>query len=628
MTNATRVHTWSTTACIILVLAGCSGEPTKPATSGNAAGANTTLSAPGQSAAFLTTPQFTTSLALQAGGQYLIAVVNTDSAYTTAEDFTLSGTYASGSGAERVTPLVASAAKGRPVVRDSIRATATPRYAIPRATAQRLASLRKLQRNHLAMLERNTQIFQQYRGLRAASPTVRAPNTVTRIRSISSTIGTVQKIYVAKSLGLTCTDVDSIGARTVAVGQHVIVLADTSLTAWPASLRPDSTFYQAFANEYDAITWPHILTYVGNPLGLDSALSRINRITVVISPVLNSFGGGIVAFVDACDFNPKSPGRSLDNDTEMFYYWTPNTALGWTVQPWEELMRATAAHETKHIVSFTDRIINNGFAVPELIWLEEGLAQESSEIWERHFNQATWKGHATFDQTVGCEIDLGGATACDASGTNPIALTASHLPFLFEYLQEESTSPVGHGLGTDTPSNYGSGWQLARWATDQYGSTESNFIMSLVNEPGLNGLPNLAKHTGRSIQELLVYWSLASAIFDTATYTAADVRTTNPSFDFGNIFLLGQTGVTCSGTPCGLFSANGSTAPAYPVQPVVDSATGTPFAVTVTDVPGTAAYYIMLVAPAAGSEHLQLESGTGGPISTSSGFRVGIIRVK
>jgi hypothetical protein len=60
--------------------------------------------------------------------------------------------------------------------------------------------------------------------------------------------------------------VDSIGARTVAVGQHVIVLADTNRTTWPQAFRPDSAFYQTFADEYDQITWPHLLANIGNPL--------------------------------------------------------------------------------------------------------------------------------------------------------------------------------------------------------------------------------------------------------------------------------------------------------------------------------------------------------------------------
>jgi hypothetical protein len=49
----------------------------------------------------------------------------------------------------------------------------------------------------------------------------------------------------------------------VAVGQHVVVLADTNVVAWPNTERPDSSFYKTFADEYDQVTWPHLLAHVG-----------------------------------------------------------------------------------------------------------------------------------------------------------------------------------------------------------------------------------------------------------------------------------------------------------------------------------------------------------------------------
>ncbi|HYL29194.1 MAG TPA: hypothetical protein VEU27_04630, partial [Gemmatimonadales bacterium] len=129
--------------------------------------------------------------------------------------------------------------------------------------------------------------------------------------------------------------------------------------------------------------------------------------------------------------------------------------------------------------------------------------------------------------------------------------------------------------------------------------------------------------TGRSIPELLMYWNLASAIYATPTYTAADPRITIPSFNFAEIFNVGQTQLTCSGQPCGLFTNSGT--PVYPLQPRAFTA-GT-INQTVTGVPGTAAAYFLLTAPSAGTEALQLESGSGGTLSPSSGLRLGIIRV-
>jgi hypothetical protein len=106
------------------------------------------------------------------------------------------------------------------------------------------------------------------------------------------------------------------------------------------------------------------------------------------------------------------------------------------------------------------------------------LAQVSSEIWMRSFNQATWKGHANFLQTVGCELHLGPTAPCNALDDKPLDLVISHLPFLFDYLQTESVSHA-EGLGQDLAANYGAGWSIARWAIDQYATDEGAFVKSL-----------------------------------------------------------------------------------------------------------------------------------------------------
>jgi len=607
------------TTTIVGVAQGVSGQSPLTVTAPPPAGATkVTLSSPGQSTAFLSAPNPNAALAVDANAQYLIAVVNTDPSYTVTEDFTLSGTSGASSGAAPVAPSMAPPLAPEP-----------RSFNVSSTNLRAARPLPGLAANHLAILENNRQIFARYGNPKSLWAASRRGRSAPISAAVTQRIGAVNKVYVKNSLSGPCTKVDSIGARTVAIGQHVIVLADTNTQTWPANYRPDSSFYQTFANEYDQITFPHILDYVGNPLAFDDSLSGIGKVTVTITPVLNNLagatgGGSVVAFVNGCDFLPfaaSGPEAALSNQTEMFYSWTPSPS-GDTVSTWEKELRATAAHETKHIVSYTDRILNNSSSFEE-VWLEEGLAQESSEIWERHFNQATWKGNATFAQTVACEVYLGASAPCDATNDKPIALVASHLPFFFEYLQKESASHT-EGLGLDTPANYGAGWTISRWATDQYATTEGAFIKSLVNEPQLSGLANLSQHTGQSTALLLVYWNLATAIFQSPTYTVADVRATIPSFNFANIFKVGQTGYTCGGSPCGFFTNSGS--PTYPVQPIA-LATG-PFTNSVNGVPGTSAVFYLLTASAAGTETLQLSSATGSPLSASSGLRVAILRVR
>jgi hypothetical protein len=78
--------------------------------------------------------------------------------------------------------------------------------------------------------------------------------------------------------------------------------------------------------------------------------------------------------------------------------------------------------------------------------------------------------------------------------------------------------------------------------------------------------------------------------------------------------------------PCGLFGANFATTPVWPIQPTALS-TGNINA-KVTGVAGTAASYFLLTSTGAGQQYIQLQSGTGGSINTSSGLRIGIIRVQ
>ncbi|HZM28356.1 MAG TPA: hypothetical protein VFB89_13495 [Gemmatimonadales bacterium] len=579
----------------------------------------TTISAAGGSTVFLDSPNLGTQLTVQGGNQFLIAVVNTAATASGTEDFRLAGALIV-EGAAATQPAAARPAT-RYVPPESPR---IPTFAASQSVVVQRPLLERLAQNHLTALERNRELYARRGNPRDARARIsalsgrRAPVAA----AMSTTIGVVNKVYVSKGLGGDCTDVDSIGARTVAVGQHIIVLADTNRTTWPQADRPDSSFYQTFADEYDQITWPHLMANIGDPLAFDPNLSGVGKVTLTITPLLNSIGGGLLAFVNGCDFFPfasTGPDADFSNFTEMFYSMVPSSST-FSVVNWEKQLRATAAHETKHIVSFADRILNNSPAFEE-IWLEEGLAQVSSEIWMRHFNQATWKGNADFRQTVGCELHLGPSAPCNSQNDKPLDLVISHLPFLFEYLQKESDTH-NEGLGQDLASDYGAGWSFARWTIDQYATDEGTFIKGLINEPSLIGVANLSSHSGQPGSLLLTFWNMATGIYNIPSYTPADPRITTPSFNFPEIFNVGQTQLTCGGTPCGLFTQSGE--PVFPVQPIAISGA---FNQSVQGLRGTSAAFFLLSAASSGKQALQLQSGGGGTLSPSSSLRVGIIRV-
>ena len=170
------------------------------------------------------------------------------------------------------------------------------------------------------MLDENRRVFAKFGSARARWAHAAAAQVTARTdaaaasAAIVPTVGVVNKVYVKNALSGSCTAVDSIGARTVAVGQHVIVLADTNLTSWPQALRPDSSFYQTFATEYDQVTWPHILANVGDPLAFDAVAFQRRQghgdHHAGAEQLSGATGGGsVVAFVNGCDFFPFADER-------------------------------------------------------------------------------------------------------------------------------------------------------------------------------------------------------------------------------------------------------------------------------------------------------------------------------
>ena len=559
----------------------------------------------GQSAVFTDSAHMNTALTLQSGGEYLIAVVNTDSSSSALEDFTLHG----------VTTVSASVvAHAAP---HGVRSAHTSRAAAPKIPmtpispeiARAVALRARTERAHMAWIDRWPAMAAQARASR--------PMSIRKSTLAGTTVGQVNRVWVANFSGGSCNSVDTVWARTVYVGTHVIVLADTNTTTWPLANRPDTSFYAQFGGEWDAVTYPHLQNYFGDPMVRDAALSGVGKVTVVFTPQVNA--DGVAGFVNSCDLFTPSTNNQFTNATEMIYAWVANPAAGDPVSFWERDWRGTAAHEGKHVVSLATHIANNT-GLYEQSWLEEAMAQESAEIWERHFNTATWKGNAGFGQTIACEYEP--ASAC-YSATNPIVLSDRHFPFYFGDLSAESANADSGGFATSVYGKYGTGWAFIRWATDQYsgGSPEPTMLKALVSDATHNGLANVSAHTGASISEMLVYWSLASAfdattLADSATFIPTDIRATMPSFDFRNIFSMGHSGGSYIYFPA-----------AYPVS--THGVSPGAFDVTISGVPGTGTQYCSLSGvAAAGSETLELRSGAGGQISSSSGLRAGIIRIQ
>lgn len=548
----------------------------------------------GQSAVFLDSAHMRANLQMPDSARYLIAVVNTDQATSSREDFDLHGTFAVSTAA--VTTVQAHAI--HPVAARALANRSAP--AISGDELRRLMTITaNAERQHLKRLAVDRSIATRYGNPLPKLAARQASLGAHALGGPSSTIGVVNTINV-RHFGQSCADFDVIGARTVAVSATAIILADTT-SSW--TQRPDSGFYQLVANEYSTLTYPMVSTYIGNPLLMDAKLSNVGKVTIVITPRLNA-DSGIAAFVNPCDWLAETGS----NVTETIYNWVPDSINGYPLSLWERFLRPTLAHETKHVASFAQRYSDGG--VFETVWLEEATAQMSSEIWLRNFDNTAWKSNAGFDQTLGCEFVT--TNACYGA-TKPAGLF-NHLEFLYEYLNGATTPPDNEGLGTTIESEYGAGWSFARWTADQYASSEQTFLHGIIDDETNTSVPNLVARSGQPPTTLQVYWVLATAL-DSVQVTPTDPRLTVPSFNFADIFGVAHT----------VFPP---TFPQYePVLPTQVSSGA--FDATVTGVPGlTGAAYIMLNTASAGTQTLELRSGSGGTLAPSSGLRVGIVRVR
>jgi hypothetical protein len=564
----------------------------------------------GQSAVFLDSAHMLTRIQVQSGARYLIAVVNTDASNSSLEDFDLHGTFATSTAsvttvqqAKPASPLRAASAAHGPRGNPAVSGAELRRLMAVSARAEQ-AHLRRMEVDRaLATRYGNPlpKLVARQARLTAAAQTSAQPlgTTSSALGGPATTIGGVTRFFVRR-WGQSCGDVDTIGARTVAISSKVIVVADTT-SSW--TTRPDSGFYQTLADEYSSLTYPMVSTYIGDPLLMDGSLSKVGKVTVVITPRLNA-DQGIAAFVNPCDWLAETGS----NVSETIYNWVADPVSGYPLDLWERFLRPTLVHETKHVASFAQRYSDGG--VFETVWLEEATAQMSSEIWMRNFDQTGWKSNAGFDATLGCEFVTSNPCYSDSK---PAGLF-NHLEFLYQYLDSASDPPDREALGTTIESEYGGGWSFARWTADQYASSEQSFMHGIIDDQTNISVQNLMARSGQSAAALQVYWVLATAL-DSVQVTPTDPRLTVPSFDFANIYAVADSVFT---------ETFPRLEPVWPNQ--VSSGS---FDRTVTGVPGLAGTsYIVLTATSTGAQTLELRSGSGGNLTSGSGLRVGIVRVQ
>ena len=326
----------------------------------------------------------------------------------------------------------------------------------------------------------------------------------------------------------TATGVSPITARVVFVGAHSIVLEDT---AGPLAGKIDADLI-AMAQEFETISYPLLLSF-GDPLARDANTDGNGRLVMLFTPRVNAIGTNLLGFVSACDLYPVTQDASVagSNEAEIFYARTvtdttpESTSLSGRPQ-WRRQMPATMIHEAKHITSYAERLSREATQF-EQVWLEEATAQVASELFGRAIRGNSWRGDATYRQTLYCESRP--TTAGCADG---VIAMANHFDFLTHYLQSFETKSILSG--SEDSDIYGSAWLFVRWLLDTYGGNdEGAFLRRLVQTATLSGTANVEAVSGRPFSQLFAEFTLMLAADNLPNVRAPYVE---PSWNLPDVF--------------------------------------------------------------------------------------------
>jgi len=378
-----------------------------------------------------------------------------------------------------------------------------------------------------------------WRRLRAITEGVAA--TSGRLANQVAQLGTITPLKIP-NLDATnfCASSIPIGARTAWVGQHAVIVEDTTTTlnGQPTLKGQLDSLYAVVGQEFDTVMWPILTTNFGNPLAMDANLRNgMGKIVMLFSPRINTMSSGQVAgFVVSCDFFPVSQAAS-SNEGEFFYAIMPTSSAGGvtsgTKGGWLRGIRSTIIHESKHITAFGERFARNQNF--EESWLEEGTARHAEELYARGIYGAQWKGNVDYQSSVYCDVRPTSPSAPQCAG-RPV-LMLRHFDALYQYLQTPEPYSV---IGRVSPSDatfYATSWSIVRWMIDHYATSEAAFLSQLV-QSGQSGVANLEARVGAAHpwEEMFGEWALTMYADDYPGVTFANTRLRFPSWNLRSEF--------------------------------------------------------------------------------------------
>jgi hypothetical protein len=359
-------------------------------------------------------------------------------------------------------------------------------------------------------------------------------------------------------------------ARIMAIGTHAIVMADTTNPAGGFT----SADYQRYAAQFDTVIYPVDVDAFGAPSDIDGNgrvgilfTRAVNELTPASS---NSYVGG---FFYSRDLFPRATtpqfgaGCAGSNEGELFYMLAPDPggAINGnvrTVALVDGITVSTIAHEFQHLINSSRRIYVNGAAMPEAVWLDEGLSHEAEEL--LYFRAS---GRASRQHLGDAEIRL-----ASSAGYSIWKQDASqNFSRLAAWL--ENPGAASPDADDDHLSTRGATWSFLRYAADRLYAADGDVWFRLANST-TSGLSTLRLALGPDPVGLMRDWAMANYLDDLGV--SGDARYRHASWNFRDIFThtyiaarypLAPTGLVAGASPSLLVQRNSAAYLRFAVGP-------------------------------------------------------------
>ncbi len=476
------------------------------------------------------------------GGKYLVTAFNFATTPLNKQSFQLVGAENGSNLAalSSASPALLSAAQSAIDVQAS-----SPKMQIPAILQRHLA-------NHLSLMQREARITgarrpaheiwqarrartanEAFRASAAAAPT--GPKPPPALNSMKSF-----RMCPENGTSISfCDQWQEVRARAVYVGPKMVIYEDSLA---PLAGQMD-THYQKIGAEFDQNMYS-ILENFGRPLAADTDLQWNGKIIALFTKRVNQYrGGGILGFVTACDFFPQSdpdPNAACPSSNEGSYFYAivpdPNNTdanARISESTWDRYVRGTLIHEAKHITAVSERYVHDAARAFDDAWVEEATAQEASEIWSRSvYGGRSAKSDIQWSDGPQCDYAQQNATCVD-----PVEGILHHFNFLYtHYIASESKSIISDPTSPIPDAViYGSSWSFLRYVTDLMPS-EGDFLRSITQVKNDAGVTNIVTHSGKTFDELLGGFSLASLADNYPSATINDQRIKLQSWNTRDIF--------------------------------------------------------------------------------------------